>query len=212
MNDEAFNYRIKKLIQRADPIEFIQLIDGQYYWLCDGTPKQLDALITLSRQRDLTPRLTTIIDKGVACLHQVERYLTWLNGDGLSDFMHCGITPFPPIPDWLIWHENKRLHSCKGDGEISVYFKQMISYLGRMAKCYPSHPDGWLIHSNPTTDYVINLNGKSLACERSCDVVKRVFFGHYHDGIITGRGSQDEISGRGREDEAPIYWATDANR
>jgi len=193
MKDVPFDYRIKKLIHRAHPMEFIELVDGRYYWSCDGELKQLAELMKLTTQSGHAPRLAAVIDKGIACLHQIEGYLTWLGNEGLDEFMHSGRAPFPTIPDWLIWHELKRLHSYKGDREVAIYIKQHIDNLYLVAKTHKAHPEGWLIYSGAVADYVLTTNCIALKLERGGDVVTHVNFGNARGVVTASVRGQDAV-------------------
>lgn len=130
-------------------MDFIELVDGRYCWIYEGELKQLADLMMLSKLENGDPRLTAIMDKGITCLRQIDDYLTWLGCEGLDAYMHCGNAPIPPIPDWLVWHELMRLNSCNGNNEIDAYIEQTTDYLVRVAKTYPPHRNGWLIHAGP---------------------------------------------------------------
>lgn len=214
MKDMSLDYRIKKLIQRSNPIDFIELVDGRYYWSVDGELNQLAGLLKLNEVCGHQPRIMAIIDKGITCLRQIDDYLTWYGNEGLSEFMHCGSAPFPPIPDWLLWHELKRLHLCKGEGEINIYIKQNIDNLYRVAKTYPSHPDGWLICSGSVADYVLTMGCVSLKYERSGNgnVVTHVCFGNARGGVTPDSRSQDGIHSKCRSDEPSNIRPFDASR
>lgn len=212
MREIPFHYRIKKLIQRTNPIEFIKLVDGRYYWSFDGDDYQLSDLLILNEQHEHDPRTMAIIDKGITCLRQIDGYLTWLGNEGLSEFMHSGSTPFPPIPDWLVWHELQRLPLCKCSAEINIYIKQNIDILYRVAKTYPPHQDGWLIYSGCTADYVLTPSCVSLKYERSEDVVTHVCFGNARGNATPSRGSKDGVRDQCRTDESSGVWPLDAGR
>ncbi len=212
MQEIPFSYRIKKLIQRANPMDFIELVDGRYYWIYEGELKQLADLMMLSKLENGDPRLTAIMDKGITCLRQIDDYLTWLGCEGLDAYMHCGNAPIPPIPDWLVWHELMRLNSCNGNNEIDAYIRQTTDYLVRVAKTYPPHRNGWLIHAGPTADFVLTVDGTSSKIERGENVVTHVCFSGAHRSVVPNNRSENGISSQRRPDEPTGIRPFDAGR
>ncbi|GJA71912.1 hypothetical protein KAM353_15590 [Aeromonas caviae] len=55
-------------------MDFIELVDGRYYWIYEGELKQLADLMILSKLEKGDPRLTAIMDKGITCLRQIDAY------------------------------------------------------------------------------------------------------------------------------------------
>lgn len=170
------DYRIKKLIQRASPMENLELHDGAYCWVFDGTPHQEKELSQILKGNNSTPRERALADKGILVLQQIERYLGWLNEDAFDHFMMTDQLLHLQIPDWLLWHEFERLSSNCGLTEVDLFTKRLINRLFESIQAFPTCSEGWLLHTGTTERFVVTFGLKPERIGRGENIVSYDLF------------------------------------
>lgn len=207
-----FDYRIKKCIQRAHPIEFIELLNGCYRWSCDGQLLTLSDLVAMAEIGGQEQRTTALIDKGRVALLQIEDYIRWFSSEGVDDFMMTGKVPFPPMPDWLLWHELKRLQDLKGDQDIQGFVRGVIAHLYPLINTYPLREQGWLLHSSTVYDYFLTHSLVSEKIKRGDNVVTHANFGDVGSGARSSCRSEDNLHSQRRTPQSADLWPIDTGR
>ncbi|HDX9006525.1 TPA: hypothetical protein RQO57_003590 [Aeromonas dhakensis] len=164
-------YRIKKSIQRANPIENLELHGGSYYWIFDGRRHQEKELSQILKSHSATPRDRALADKGMLVLQQIGAYLSWLNEDAFDYFMMTDQLPQLQIPDFLLWHEFERLYCCSGKSEVEGFTKRLVNRLFDSIQAFPTCREGWLLHTGATERFVVTFGLKPERIARETGIV-----------------------------------------
>lgn len=157
-------YRIKKFIRRINPIEYVLYSTGQYVWSMEGRLYTVEHL-SLIANKAVGVEAKTLADRGVGCLRQIKTYMDWFNGSGFDDFMMTMKVPILTfMPDWLYWHEVKRLRALRmvtENKELEEYYSEALAELLSIRSSFRRVEHGWRVHKGCDFDYVITLDGKA---------------------------------------------------
>lgn len=157
------HYRIKKFILRINPVDYVQFSTGNYVWLMDGRTYTHDHL-SLIAQTAVGAEFKAMADRGLVCLNQVRSYMDWFNQGGFDDFMMTTKLPILTfMPDWLYWHEYKRLRTLSlstSDPNLSDYYTEALAEMLSIRNAFKKTEYGWLVQRGEDFDYIITDDGR----------------------------------------------------
>ena len=158
------HYRIKKFIRRINPVDYVSYSTGHYVWVMEGRLYTYEHL-SLIAEKAVGAEAKALSDRGITCLHQIRTYMDWFKNSGFDDFMmttHVPILTF--MPDWLYWHEVKRLRLSSmvaNNQDLRDYYDEALTELMNAKHSFTRLAEGWLVHRGEECDYIITEDGKA---------------------------------------------------